>query len=229
MSASYSLSGLDFFGTIMASVAHEMKNHLSVMNEQAGLLEDWVGCVGQGMEIEPEKLTVTAHKIQHRISLTNDVIQTMSRFAHSTDNQATEVILQDLLTLFCAVSQRILDMKKIRIIQTVPPTALMIESCAFVVMDLLWHCVSVMTRSVSGETAITIKLESSEGGAQLSLFSEGCSSFWMHAIVNNATIATIVDFLGVKMAVNKAEETVVLKFPPRQKKSKKEKKKNGDD
>ena len=52
---STTLSGresLQFFGKISASVSHEIKNVFAVINEAAGLLEDFTIMVDKGMPIE---------------------------------------------------------------------------------------------------------------------------------------------------------------------------------
>ena len=43
-----------FFGRIGASVSHELKNVLAVMNEQAGLLGDLACMAARGMPLDPE-------------------------------------------------------------------------------------------------------------------------------------------------------------------------------
>ena len=49
-------TGLRFFGTMSAANAHEIKNALAVINENAGLLEDLVAMVPKGIPLDPERL-----------------------------------------------------------------------------------------------------------------------------------------------------------------------------
>ena len=47
---------LSFFGTISASVSHELNNVLSIINEYAGLLDDLVTADKKGIPFENEKI-----------------------------------------------------------------------------------------------------------------------------------------------------------------------------
>ena len=44
-------SGLQFFGKMTASISHEIKNVLAIINENAGLLEDLALMADRGAEI----------------------------------------------------------------------------------------------------------------------------------------------------------------------------------
>ena len=47
--------GLRFFGTMTASISHELKNALSIINEGAGLLEDLAAMSARGMALDPAR------------------------------------------------------------------------------------------------------------------------------------------------------------------------------
>jgi hypothetical protein len=46
-------TGLQFYGKITASVSHEIKNVLAIINENAGLLEDFTFMADRGKPIDP--------------------------------------------------------------------------------------------------------------------------------------------------------------------------------
>ena len=45
--------GLRFFGKITASVTHEIKNALATINENAGLMTDYIEMAARGRPLEP--------------------------------------------------------------------------------------------------------------------------------------------------------------------------------
>jgi len=51
-------TGLQFFGKMTASISHEIKNVLAIINENAGLLEDLALMADGGAEIEPQRLKI---------------------------------------------------------------------------------------------------------------------------------------------------------------------------
>ena len=61
--------GLEFSGKVTASISHEIKNRLSVINEQAGLLEDHVGMGQQGRALDLERLGRLAATVQRQVAL----------------------------------------------------------------------------------------------------------------------------------------------------------------
>ncbi len=49
-------TGLQFFGEMSASISHEIKNVLAIVNENAGLLEDLTLMADRGKPIDPARL-----------------------------------------------------------------------------------------------------------------------------------------------------------------------------
>ena len=60
-------TGLQFFGRIAASVAHEIKNVLAIVNENAGLLEDFTVMADRGKPIDPARLKTMAATVKSRL------------------------------------------------------------------------------------------------------------------------------------------------------------------
>ena len=76
--------GLHCFGAISASVSHELKNALAIINENAGLLEDLSFMAEKGLPLEPAKLKSLAASIGKQIQRADGIIRNMNHFAHST-------------------------------------------------------------------------------------------------------------------------------------------------
>ena len=55
--------GFRFFGKMSASISHEIKNALAIINENAGLLEDLTLLAEQGRPTDPERLKKLAGSI----------------------------------------------------------------------------------------------------------------------------------------------------------------------
>jgi len=49
-------TGLQFYGKICASLSHEIKNALAIINEDAGLLNDFAALADQGRPLDPERV-----------------------------------------------------------------------------------------------------------------------------------------------------------------------------
>jgi len=53
-------AGLQFYSKVSASISHEIKNSLAVLNESAGYLEDVSLMAKKGMDINMERLEALA-------------------------------------------------------------------------------------------------------------------------------------------------------------------------
>lgn len=107
-------AGLAFFGKISASISHELKNALSIINESAGLLED-LTLMAQKGAIDPNRLLSTTKRIQQQVGRSDQIIRNMNTFSHSIDQPLLRLDIRDLLATLLAVTRRITDMKGIKV------------------------------------------------------------------------------------------------------------------
>ena len=98
--------GFQFFGKMSASISHEIKNTLAIINENAGLLEDFTIMAEKGLPLNPERLKGLAGKIGVQIRRADRIIKNLNRFAHSADEWVKAVDLFETLELVTALSER---------------------------------------------------------------------------------------------------------------------------
>ncbi|MBI9078876.1 MAG: HAMP domain-containing histidine kinase [Pseudodesulfovibrio sp.] len=169
---SNSRDDLQFFGKINASASHEIKNVFAVINEAAGLVEDLTLMSEKGMPIEPERLKRVAKSIQGQIRRGDDIIKNMNAFAHSMDEGAKEVNLEETLGLTVALSTRMADMKQIGLEQgkCEPATALV---CPFDLMRLLHGVIAAALDTMTQGSVLTVAARPSTDGATFTISSSG--------------------------------------------------------
>jgi light-regulated signal transduction histidine kinase (bacteriophytochrome) len=136
-------AGLAFFGKISASISHELKNALSIINESAGLLED-LTLMAQKGAVDPNRLLSTAKRIQLQVVRSDQIIQNMNTFSHSIDRPLLRLDIRDLLACLLAVTRRITDMKGIKISYDPGDAPISITTAPFFLMTLLWHLLEVV-------------------------------------------------------------------------------------
>ncbi len=85
--------GIEFFGRMTASISHEIKNTLAIVNENAGLLGDLALLMDKGRPLSPERLTTLAGNIRRQVQRADDIIRRLNRFAHSAHEPAASVDL----------------------------------------------------------------------------------------------------------------------------------------
>ena len=113
-------AGLRFFGKISATVSHEIKNGLAVINENAGLLQDLLLMAERGRPLDPARVKSIAERVLDRVARADLVVRNLNRFAHQVDDPAAAVDLLETLTLMVALTGRLTANRGKRV-RIVPP------------------------------------------------------------------------------------------------------------
>jgi signal transduction histidine kinase len=131
-------TGLQFFGRITASISHEIRNVLAVLNENAGLLEDVVLMAEKGMPLNPERIKGLTGSMGKQILRANGIVENMNRFAHAVDEKTKEIDLHETLSLLLALTQRFVDMRGVKLETAYGDSQMLLTSNPFLLENLLW-------------------------------------------------------------------------------------------
>lgn len=112
---------IDTFGRIAASISHEIKNTLSIINENAGLLEDLAAMAGDNGGVSGERIKGATLSIARQVERSNIIMKNLNRFAHSGDVPIAWVNLQETLDLMVSLSSRQAAIKQVSVDHSCPP------------------------------------------------------------------------------------------------------------
>lgn len=161
------LSGIQFFGKMSASISHDLKNVLAVINENAGLLEDFCLMAEKGKSLDPARLKRLAGDVKNQIRRGDRIISSMNTFAHSADSESVAIDLRELLGLLVELSLRSASMRGVSIEIDRPSDSVMVTTSPFVLLNLLWFCLDfAMTAAGPGKT-VELAAEKTADGAWL--------------------------------------------------------------
>jgi signal transduction histidine kinase len=161
------LSGIQFFGKMSASISHDLKNVLAVINENAGLLEDLCLMAEKGKPPDPARLKRLAGDVKNQIRRGDRIITSMNMFAHSADSESVTIDLRELLGLLVELSLRYASMRGVRLEIDRPSDSVTITTSPFVLLNLLWFCLDyAMTATGPGKT-VELAAEKTADGARL--------------------------------------------------------------
>ena len=110
--------GLRFFGRMSAAITHDIKNTLSIMNENAGLLEDLAQMAETGRPLDIQRVKQLGGAIKRQIRRSDGIVRNMNRFAHSVDDPVKQIGLMTSLEMFLAICRRLTDAKGITVALT---------------------------------------------------------------------------------------------------------------
>lgn len=149
-------AGLRFFGKVSASIAHEMKNVLAIINENAGLLEDLTFTAQRGKAIDPERLNKACQQFTKQIHRADGILKNMSRFAHSVDHFSGQTDLHDLAGLVGNLAGRPAAMRKL-VIEVEPPRSPVVFSTnPFLLENLIWLCLEFAFSATAAGGTLTL-------------------------------------------------------------------------
>ncbi|MFH0785756.1 MAG: sensor histidine kinase [Pseudomonadota bacterium] len=133
-------AGLRFFGRVSASISHEIKNVLAIINENTGLLEDLSFAAKRGSAIDPERLNKACLQFTKQIQRADTIMKNMNRFAHSVDQFNSQVDLHELTDLVANLAGRLAAMRKLTIQVEQPGTPVIYSGNPFLLQNLIWLC-----------------------------------------------------------------------------------------
>jgi C4-dicarboxylate-specific signal transduction histidine kinase len=159
--------GFKFMGKMNASISHEIKNVLAIINEHAGLLEDFTLMAEKGMPVDPERLKQVAGKIQSQIQRADTIVKNMNTFAHSVDEAKGTVELGGLLSFMAVLTERLATMRGVTISAVASPEPITITTHPFLLQTLIWFCLeAVMENAVTGKK-LHLSARADEQGVQV--------------------------------------------------------------
>jgi len=132
--------GFQFFGKMSASISHEIKNALAIINESAGLLEDFSLLADKGRPIDPERLKGLAQSVLKQVQRADGLVKKMNRFAHSADDAIRIFDVGEALDLVISLVQRLAAMREARVELVLPDHPVMAVTNLFLIENIIWLC-----------------------------------------------------------------------------------------
>ncbi len=155
-------SGLRFFGKMTASISHEIKNVLSIINESAGIVEDYTFLEKKGTPLDSEKISRVAQSIMRQISRADIIVKKMNRFAHSIDQSSAIVDLTEIISLVVELADRFAVNRGISIETKYPENIISVTTNPFILENLVWYCLDYAMDATGEDKTVTIVTEINE-------------------------------------------------------------------
>ena len=206
--------GIQFFGKMSASISHDLKNVLAVINENAGLLEDFCVMAEKGKALEPTRLKRLAEDVKHQIRRGDRIITSLNTFAHSADRESVAIDLRELLGLLLELTQRSASMQGVSLAVDWPPDPIMATTSPFLLLNLLWFCLNYAMKAAGPEKTVEITAEKTDDGARLHFrklaeMGSGAGSFPAEPE------STLIRVLNAQIRLDPDSREVVVSLPGR--------------
>jgi len=208
-------SDLQFFGKISASISHELKNVLAIINENAGLLEDFTLMTDRGIPLDPARLKTMAATVKKQIGRGDAIIGNMNRFAHSADQPFTTVDLAQTIELFLAVTARFAVMRGIKINLQLPENPVALETAPFRLMNLLWLCLEFCMSACGDEKRVELVAEDTGSGVRIRFRRLAGLSETLPETFPSAREQNLLEMLAAELRVELEQKEIMLELTKR--------------
>jgi signal transduction histidine kinase len=206
------LEGLRFFGRMSASISHDLKNTLSIMNESAGLLEDLASMAEKGRPLDAQRIKALGATIKRQIQRTDGIVRNMNRFSHSVDDPFKEIGLTVSLELLLTICRRLIDARGIQVTIAPCDTEVTMVTRPFFLYHLVWqlldHCLNVAGPSKRIEIHIEQALPS------VRLIFKGLETLASQSGLDEA-LQELLTLLGARLEIEIADRTLSVHLPQR--------------
>ncbi|MFP4237530.1 MAG: hypothetical protein ACLFRQ_08320, partial [Desulfonatronovibrio sp.] len=143
--------GLAFFGRVSANVSHEVKNHMAVINELGGLLQDLSLMARRKQELDPSRVKDIADNIVDQITGCDSIIKAFNYFSHSADQTIASVDFNEFAEKMVTITRRLAAIKGAKLLfEPGPEQHLTLFTNPCLLEQLYYFCLEHM---ISAETA----------------------------------------------------------------------------
>lgn len=204
---------IHYFGKVSASVSHELKNVLAILNEHAGLLQDFASMAEQGQPIDQEKIRRIADNMLMQINRGDQIIKRMNRFAHTADESFGNVNLTELLKLVADMFERTATTRGIKITLNADETELPVLTRPFVLETLLGTLFDRLSdcKLVSSELVLSVK--SAQDHVQVQFTGLTNQDNMMTDIMKSDHIRVLVGILNIQIHFTEQSNELLLLIP----------------
>ncbi|WP_462270149.1 sensor histidine kinase [Desulfobacter sp.] len=148
--------GPAYFGRMGASISHDIKNCLAIMNENAGLLSDHLMMAQKGTPPDIERFSGIVQRIEKQINRADAIVKSFNDFCHSMDNPEQQLDLDKAVGLALGLGARIIANKNININHTQAAGKLHVNGSLFFLLFLIWSILEKITENLASDTVLNI-------------------------------------------------------------------------
>jgi len=149
---------LAFVGKVMAGLSHEFKNHLAIIKELSGLIEDLLILEEPGQSTNSERYKKIISGINERIAQAAEMCRFLSGFSHRMDQPLSSLSVTDVLQEKIYLLRRFAQQKQVDLIasfdEDLPAIFNDPSLLQFAIFCIVWPALELLERG--GRILITV-------------------------------------------------------------------------
>ena len=206
-----------FLGKITASMTHEIKNTLAIIQESSGLLSDLITLSQEGSFPHKDKFLRVLGNINDQVNRGVDITTRLNQFAHSMDEPLISVNVADLLGRVVLLMRRLAKRQGIELTAEAADRDLSLMSDPFRLQLVLASVIEELAGSLGSGAAIALQSASAPREVTIFLEVRGAPKPGWQGLANTLfpDLKEVLEILRAKLAVSSApgREGVVMTIP----------------
>nr|WP_320194295.1 sensor histidine kinase [uncultured Desulfobacter sp.] len=148
--------GPAYFGRMGASISHDIKNCLAIMNENAGLMSDYLMMAQKGKPLDIERFSAIVQRIEKQIGRADAIVKSLNTFSHSMDKSEQQVDLDEAVGLALGLGARIIANRGIQVNHTQVADTFYVNGSFFFLLSLIWSILENITENLASGAVLNI-------------------------------------------------------------------------
>jgi len=221
---------IGFMGKVTASLSHEIKNTLAIINESVGLMGDLLRKHAPDDWPQYSRLTNLMGSIEEQVQRSAGIVKRLNQFAHSMDKSLVDLDLNETVRQTVILAQRFATLRRVNLEAKLDSKPLHLQSDPFRLLYLIFGFIEGAINCSPREAEVTVKTDRSGEMCQVTVTDRGTvaagkiralvsadpSAAGEHGESDLALLAQTMRGLGGTIVAEQGDEglnKVILSFP----------------
>ncbi len=165
---------MSFIGEILSTYTHEMKNHLAIIKESSGLIQDMIEL---GKLPWKKKNTgpflSTLQTIDNQVGRSTDVINILNRFGHRMDSPASTLNINEIIEELIVLMNRLAKQKRIVLTGDFQEEIPSVHSNPYRIQLILFTLIQEKLEGLDAESKVVFRTSVSDGSVKIRVLEQG--------------------------------------------------------
>ncbi len=164
---------IGFMGKVTASLSHEIKNTLAIINESVGLMGDLLRKDAPDDWPPYSRLTNLMGSIEEQVQRSAAIVKRLNQFAHSMDKSLAELDLNETVRQTVILAQRFATLRRVNLETQLESKPLHLLSDPFRLLYVIFGFIERAINCSPKEAEVTVKTERSGAMFQVTVTDQG--------------------------------------------------------
>ena len=208
-------SELAFFGTVTASLSHELRNVLATIDEYAGLVGDLADAAGPEGSVKAPKVQSISERIALQVDRGKELSRRLNRFSHTVDLISDTFDLNEMAKETVELVRRLAYLKQVRLSVELADEAIMVTDDPFHCGHAIFLGVQLALETAAQQRSVAVTVATDRGCPTVRITSADTfdESVAPPDLAHALTSMTAKLALRVEWRATDGENQLVLFFP----------------